>query len=65
MVIYWVVNERNKVEFEKKFQTVYGYSSSIPFDNYKGAVEGAMSRNEYCIVVKTENGTEEVVYRNK
>lgn len=67
MVLFYVVNEKERTEFEKKFQVPYGYYA-IPFfqteDGAVGYTENASPIvRDNLIVERWEGGECEVVYR--
>jgi hypothetical protein len=67
MVIFFVINEKERSEWEKKFHVPYGYYAQPYFKTEEGAIgyvniHREEKRNE-LVVERWENGECEVVYQ--
>lgn len=69
MKTYFVMNEKERTDFEKKFQVPYGYYACPYFQTEDGAVgyvENSPQRiRDYLIVEKWESGEKEIIYRGE
>lgn len=69
MITYFVVSERERKEFEMRFQAPYGYHLCPYFQTEEGATEYVdnmirhFKRND-LVVEKLENGKCETIYRS-
>lgn len=65
MVTYYVVNEKERTRFEKKYHVPYGYYA-VPFFNTEDGAVGYVeksSQREHLIVERWDSGVCEVIYR--
>jgi hypothetical protein len=69
MITYFVVNEKERNEFEMKFQVPYGYNVCPHFQTEECAIGYVdtltmMHKGNQLIVEKWENGNCKVIYRS-
>lgn len=66
MVQYVIVNEREKIEFEKRYQLPFGYATAVISTELKEAINFlntvlVKDKNDY-IIEKVDCGIAEIVY---
>jgi hypothetical protein len=66
MIQYVIVNEREKIEFEKRYQLPYGYANAVISSSLKGAINFlntvfVQDKQDY-IIEKVDCGVVEIVY---